>query len=650
MTNNINNDINKFDGKYLKCIVSKYPSVIKFLANSGSMIVLQPQNEMINQDIKETNNNGEYYVETKSGENQQRNYIYLGNEFLASGYGFSTIQYRKTGERIIKSFDNTIRTLKKSDEAEAKARKEEDDKIWNNFANYVAVNGGSIGNTIINFGTDSTRKIKTRDIILYGEEAQYLDLQVNNTIITLYDNNGYTYDVKDGVCVFPFGGVVASISVEIIGSDNDSGGLNYLEVLHDFHHKDTNYDENEGIIVRYDTDVDNKVIIEDNIDPQYNVHKWYYFKQLNNSTTELIIDETKNNVIKDIYLYVKETPTTSYKYYPGLLKCKYINSDENVKLISSGNAIKPHKINLGLSLSVKPQYYIKYNFNSLLSLDNFDDNNIAPLNITDDNYTTDINIYLDHNLNMDYKYVQVAVPVNFSLRKLYLVKNNLEKFNLTGAVYKVKSNVPMPCPKSKLPSTEEEQYYTMKYDIYMFTSDTKISSDTNVLVEVVYDGKSDLSIERLTEDEMSLAFTNNDVNKIINDEEFNNLYWVDGNRFTRDNIIVKLNNSQENGLVKYYWYVGPELEFNNTPNLNSPYWHILFNDTSIIYTYLLESTRPINWIIAIPKDNGEFTEIYFENNLSKNIIDTHFIKLDNDIYTVFKTTSPTYKLTKMIIK
>ena len=106
MTNNINNDINKFDGKYLKCIVSKYPSVIKFLANSGSMIVLQPQNEMINQDIKETNNNGEYYVETKSGENQQRNYIYLGNEFLASGYGFSTIQYRKTGERIIKSFDN----------------------------------------------------------------------------------------------------------------------------------------------------------------------------------------------------------------------------------------------------------------------------------------------------------------------------------------------------------------------------------------------------------------------------------------------------------------------------------------------------------------------------------------------------------------
>ena len=58
MINNINNDINRFDGKYLKCVVSKYPSVLKFLANSGSMIVLQPQNELITQDIVETISNG----------------------------------------------------------------------------------------------------------------------------------------------------------------------------------------------------------------------------------------------------------------------------------------------------------------------------------------------------------------------------------------------------------------------------------------------------------------------------------------------------------------------------------------------------------------------------------------------------------------
>ena len=42
MNKSINNDINKFDGKYLKCIVSKYNSVLKYVANSGAMVVLQP--------------------------------------------------------------------------------------------------------------------------------------------------------------------------------------------------------------------------------------------------------------------------------------------------------------------------------------------------------------------------------------------------------------------------------------------------------------------------------------------------------------------------------------------------------------------------------------------------------------------------------
>lgn len=556
MINNINNDINRFDGKYLKCVVSKYPSVLNFLANSGSMIVLQPQNELINQDIKETIKNGEYYIEVKSSEGKQRNYIYLGNEFLASGYGFSTIQYRNTGERIIRSYDNTIRDLRKADEAEAKARNDKDNEIIDKFKDYVAINGGPIENTIINFDGDSNKKIRTRDIILYGEEAHYTDLKINDVIITLYDNNGYSYKVENNECTFPFGGVVASISIEIIGKDNDSGGLNCLEVLHDFYHKDSNYDEHEGIIIRYDTDVDNKIVIQDNVDPQYNLHKWYYFKQLNSSTTEFIIDEEKRDVIKDIYLYVKETPEANYKFYPGLLQCYYYNvnneqTSENVKLISSGNAIKNHKINLGVTLTVKPQYYVKYNFSSSVTLDSFNDDNIIPLNMIDDNFTTNVNIYLDHD-TYTYNYVQIAVPINFALRKLYLIKKNLEKFNLTGAIYKVKENVPMPCPKSKLPILNE-QYHTMLYDIYMFISDNKIEKDVNICAEIVYDGKKTLDVTLLSKDLMISQFTNGSVNKLINDEEFNNLYWINGNKYNgNDNseLINKLNRTQENGIIK----------------------------------------------------------------------------------------------------
>ena len=171
----------------------------------------------------------------------------------------------------------------------------------------------------------------------------------------------------------------------------------------------------------------------------------------------------------------------------------------------------------------------------------------------EDDFTTNVNIYLTNNSNTEYKYIQIAVPINFALRKLYLVKNNLEKFNLTGAIYKVKTNVSMPCPKSKLPSSDSEKYYTMKYDVYMFMSNTPISSNVNVLAEIVYDGKTNLSIEKLTEEELISQYTNNNVSRLINDEEFNNLYWLDADGYNgNDNteLINKLNQTQENGIDK----------------------------------------------------------------------------------------------------
>ena len=539
--NSINNDINRFDGKYLKCIVSKYPSVLKFLANSGSMIVLQPQSEFIKQDISESINNGEYYITDKSNDGQQRNYVYLGDEFLASGYGFTTIQYRNSGERIIKSYDNTIRKLKKADSDEADTRFKEDEKIWGNFEKYVEINGGPIENTIINFDGDSTKKIKTRDIILYGEEAQYDDLSIEEVIVTIYDNNMYPYKSLNNTCIFPFGGNVSNIIIEIVGKDNDSGGLSYLEVLHDFHRKDSNYDENEGIIIKYDTDVDNKIIIPDNIDSQYNLHKWVYYKQLNDSLNELIIDEEKNNVIKDVYLYVKETPTANYKYYPGLLNRTYVGTDEKIHLVSSGNAIKNHKLSLGIKLNIKPQYYIFYNFKKDISLNNFNDDKILPLNMINEDYTTSIDIYIDNSNTTD---VQIAVPINFALRKFNLVKNNINKFNLTGLVKKIKSNVLMRCPKSKI---NNDIYFCTNYDIYKFESDQPIESDVKINLEIVYDGKNQLNIIQKSFNELNNNFIENNTNELLNDEEFNNIYWMNNNK---GDLIDRLNKSQENGIVK----------------------------------------------------------------------------------------------------
>ena len=67
--------------------------------------------------------------------------------------------------------------------------------------------------------------------------------------------------------------------------------------------------------------------------------------------------------------------------------------------------------------------------------------------------------------------------------------------------------------------------------------------------KVVYDGKSSLDVTQETESELTQDFNNNNISKLINDEEFNNLYWLDGDRYDKDNLAEKLNKTQENGIV-----------------------------------------------------------------------------------------------------
>ena len=543
MNNSINNDINRFDGKYLKCIVSKYPSVVKYLANSGSMIILQPQNEQISQDIVyDEKTNSVSLIDTD--DIKQRNYIYLGNEFLASGYGFSTVSYRDTGEQIVRTYHNTIKELKQADLNEAKTRKDEDDKIWKKFEDYVAVKGGPIESTIFRINDNN---IPTKDIILYGEEAQYEDLKVEDVSIVLYDINNVPYIAKDGVCVFPFGAIVTNISIEILTRDNDSGGLNYLEVLHDFNNG--NYTGNEGLIVSYDTDVENSVIIQDNIDEKYNTHKWYYHKQLNSSSLELIVNANKNNVVKNVYLYVKATPSTKYKKYPGLERKGY-------NLISSGNAIKDHKIDLNASINVKPQYYIQYNFKSSsdMNFTYFYNSNSAKLNLTDETDITEVNILLDYNSTNNYNHIQIAIPSNFALRKLYLIQDNIEKFNLTGCVYKIKSNILLPCAKSKIitdnSNNANDEFYCSYHDIYIFETNQTFEANVNICLEIAYDNKNEIQqVIKKKRYELNNEFNTSNVNEFINDEDFNNLYWINGN--TDINTLKdKIANANENGINK----------------------------------------------------------------------------------------------------
>ena len=83
---NKENTLSRFNGEYLKCIVTTHSGMIEALKNKGALIIYQ----------------------TKEND-KLRNYIYLGNEFLASGYGFKSKDELTIAEYIVKSYekDNT---------------------------------------------------------------------------------------------------------------------------------------------------------------------------------------------------------------------------------------------------------------------------------------------------------------------------------------------------------------------------------------------------------------------------------------------------------------------------------------------------------------------------------------------------------------
>ena len=539
MNNNINNDINKFDGKYLKCIVSKYNAVTKYLSNSGAMIVLQPAG-----DEDSYKDNIKYH----------RNYIYLANEFLASGYGFLCKEMRDDAEGIVKVYHKTIERLDKADKDEATTREEKDAEIIKNFENYVAIEGGPIEKTTV---TIDNVKIPTKDIILYGEEAKYDNLEVIEYSANI---NGLSTYYDDNTLLCPIGSKVKNISIYITTKDNDSGGIEVLKVLHNISLESSfinsineQNEDIEAIIVNYNCDYD--YTLEDDISSKYNLHKWYYSNTLN---SDLIINGYKKNIIKGLYLYVKETPKSAYKFYPRLLE-----RNPEWKIPSAGNIIKSNKIELNNSLSIRPQYYMKWVATSILH-DLNNDTNTAPLNSFKDYDTTEVIIDFNSLGNTFNNKLYIEIPINFRIQKVYIIENNLNRYNITGAVVKSNSEYLLQCPFSSNNSNSTK--YCIYYNIYYIEATNGFKPNTKLCVDVVYNYRKDeydadysnnSVVEKPSNYQENTSFTFDNVT-VINDEDFNNLYWLRLNGSTPQPLTVenteelktKLEYFNENGVIK----------------------------------------------------------------------------------------------------
>lgn len=553
MNKSINNDINRFDGKYLKCVVSKYNSVLNYVANSGSLVVLQPS--------------GDEQSYGKGGTKYQRNYIYLGSEFLASGYGFLCKEMRNDAETIVLKYESDINALKEADAKEAKKRDERDTEIEEKINKLVKINGGPIENTVFRINKVS---IPTKDIILYGEEAHYSDLNIEKiqigvsgnpgdsssyNWISIY-NNGMNNDMSlNKIIYMPIGSQIKCVKVIITTNDNDSGGLQQLDILHDF--KNVNDESYEATIIKYDCDSENYIYDDsegdkDDNEKLFTLHQYVYTKYFTNnesSNSALIINDIINDIIKGIRLTVAQTPVTKYKEYPALALKGY-------HIVSSGNIIRPHRLDLNIKIDIKAQYYVMMGYNLTINdLTCFDNYSYNKLNDPDENIKTVVNFNLDRSLYIQYMNnnklnIYFGVPSNYAIQNIYLI-GGTEKYNITGMCKLINKFSYIQCPQTQTynvteNSTISEKKACIEYDFYELNIKDVESNITHIELELYYLNIEN-NVKTVTTDQYNRISLFNSP-QYLNNEEFNSLYWVNGGDSSLAGDII--NNANKNGIIK----------------------------------------------------------------------------------------------------
>lgn len=507
MNNNMD-IISKFNNKYLKCIVTKYSSTMNVLANSGALIIYQPNNEDTNNEYNSISYN--------------RNYVYLGNEFLASGYGFLCKDMRDDAEKIVRRYEDDINNLKNADKLEIEERTKKDNEILEELKKYVAINGGRIDNTIVYI---NDKEIKTKDIILYGEEAQYKNLEITDIEVTI--NNDYTFANNENNIYMPLGIKVNKIDIKINYNINDSGGINKVKVIH----KNLNYinqsqstdDEDviENIIIEYNQDVDN----------YYGEGTLHYQKEFKDDY-EFYIDGDIKNIIEGFYIEVKETPVYKYKNYPGLER------ELGIELTSSGNIIKENTITVLKNVNIIAQQCLYYNFTNNPE---YLENNFLLIN----NVTVNDNVVCNINIPENTNVIYLAIPNNFFLINLCGISKSSEKHNWLGGI-KYQSNVNLLTYKN-----EDNNYYTSNFNVYKLYADTKFEDqylEINLLPNNLYEGIniSEPLVEPINH---SNVIINPELH--LNDEEFNSLYWINiKGDYSEANIKMILDSISYNGISR----------------------------------------------------------------------------------------------------
>lgn len=495
-------NINRFNGQYLKCVVTNYESTMTILKNSGTLIVHRPLDE-------------------------DYNYLYLGNEFLSSGYGQKDIETRDKLTYLANTYTDTFSYFNNAYSYSLNYIEEDYNAILNKLNEYVKIDGGDITNTMLTYPPEGTNSYKTSDIVLEGPEAEYKDLSVE-TVDKYVNSSQYS----DGM-VMPVGDQILKVEMLLNGSRNDSGGV--LGVSFNYNHNSSVIDpaiytgKNVKVYSSNATNAADTFNIRCSL--LYDKNMFYF------------IQEGDNKIVNKVAIDVAKTPKNRYKNYPKLEK-------KDIKITSDFNAIEQHTIGLsGINIIGKHTVSLitsqathddRYNtvtFPSLVDIET-EENDLKPSNYYINNINNkyfnrvkrqfvDDDIYFD--IEVDTYLISFVIPNKWKAYEVYFIENSTGIIhNWTGAVHVDYSEPFGPNGNANINMVQIGKSRYVKCDRYTIIMSDGVQQAGKLYIRT-YDTNPEEQQEVVVNNTIEDTFTYDTALKsydLLYNENFTSIYWL----------------------------------------------------------------------------------------------------------------------------
>lgn len=498
--------IYKHAGKYLKNVVTNNPKVkdLPLIKDSGTLVVYNPDTDL----------------DAVSGALTE---MWLGNTFLAAGYGFNS-----NSKNVLQSWvdNDVVNSLSGSNWDNTQAISGSYKTLLSGINTKISISGGKITDTYIHFKDeygnwwpDNPTGVNISQFLQYDEPAKYQDLSINNITKTVevYNNidgsNNVFEENKDGKIYVPFGSIIKKLNVKLEGNTNDSNGISGPNMILYFNHilKNNKIETVSGMVY---ANVESYLIPRSatgpNIDFKYNVEGYY------NDRKQFIVDEGDNKLFANMNCTVKET--TKLLDYP-LLKEKF-----GIQIKSAENKIYDHKIEINTNVIVEGKHLYYYSYG------NVNAKNTLLQKYIRGGFIEDVTILdLEYDADNPRKYILLAIPVKYEITKVELFDLSTNMMhNISGCVkrYSHKDIVKGVSQISFSPITYHTQLH---YDIYEILYSDNFKSNIRLFIHTQIREYSSLQEYEIVSGPYKSPQTNVfDIQNytFVIDDDYNSFHWL----------------------------------------------------------------------------------------------------------------------------